>query len=64
MWRRPYSESYRAKPKPRKTIHLQIKGDIMDNVRSIIYRMESLLDTSKTMPMGGPEIVTRGGSRS
>ena len=29
----------------------------MDNVRSIIYRMESLLDTSKTMPMGGQKIV-------
>ena len=29
----------------------------MDNVRSIIYRMESLVDTSKTMPMGGQKIV-------
>lgn len=29
----------------------------MDNVRSIIYRMESLLDTSKTMPVGGQKLV-------
>ena len=29
----------------------------MDNIRSIIYRMESLLDTSKTMPMGGQKII-------